>query len=104
MSMKSMHRMIITANRANIVEITDDERRFFVCDVSDKKKGDDAYFAPLVRVANGEDNATLAAFMYELKMRDITNWKPEQGARDTAALHVARQTIVSLLRGRGSKG
>ena len=80
-----------------MVEITDDERRFFVCDVSDRRRGDDDYFAPLWRVANGEDSATLAAFMHELKTRDITNWKPEQAARNAAALHVARQKLVSLV-------
>ena len=36
MSMKSMHRMIMTTNHADVVEMSDDERRFFVCDVSDK--------------------------------------------------------------------
>jgi len=100
-SMKSMHRMIMTSNHANVIEMTEDERRFFVCDVSDKKRGDDAYFTPLWRVANGEDEATLAAFMHELKTRDITDWKPEQAARDAAAdLHHVRASLVTLLRRR----
>jgi hypothetical protein len=100
MSIKSMHRLIMTSNHANVVEVTNDERRFFVCDVSDKRQGDHAYFAPLWRVANGEDDTTLAAFMYELKTRNITNWKPEQGARNAAALHAARHKLVTLLRRR----
>jgi hypothetical protein len=99
--MKSMHRMIMTSNHANAIEITEDERRFFMLDVSDKRRGDDIYFVPLWRAANGEDDATLAAFMHELMTRDITNWKPEQAARNAAAaLHRARETLVKLLRRR----
>jgi hypothetical protein len=81
MSMKSMHRMIITSNHADVVQMSDDERRFFKCDVSDKRRGDATYFAPLWRVANGEDDATLAAFMYKLKTRNIEKWNAEQAAR-----------------------
>jgi len=98
--MKSMHRMIMTSNHANVIEMTEDERRFFVCDVSDKKRGDHAYFARLWGVANGDDDATLAAFMHGLKTRDITNWKPEQGARSVAALHAARMKLLKLVQQR----
>jgi hypothetical protein len=100
MSMKSMHRMIMTSNRANVIEMSDDERRFLVCDVSDKRRGDRSYFAPLWRAANGEDNATLAAFMHELKTRDITNWKPEQAARNSAAIYLGRLKLMTLLQRR----
>ena len=102
MSIKSLHRMIMTSNHADVVQITDDERRFFVCDVSERRRGDYKYFAPLWRAANGEDNTTLAAFMHELKTRDITNWRPELAARDVSALHSSRQKLVSLLRRRAS--
>jgi hypothetical protein len=84
-SMKSMHRMIMTSNHANVIAMTEDERRFFVCDVSDRKRGDDAYFAPLWRAAKGEDDATLAAFTHGLMKRDIANWNPEQGARKSCS-------------------
>jgi hypothetical protein len=98
--MKSMHRMIMTSNHANVIEMSEDERRFFVCDVSDKRAGEEAYFSPLWRAANGEDHSTLAAFIYELKTRDITNWKPEQGARNVAAMHHGRLKLLALLRRR----
>jgi len=99
--MKSMHRMIMTSNHANVIEMAEDERRFFALDVSDKRRGDDTYFLPLWRVANGDDDATLAAFMHELKTRDITNWRPEHAARHAAAaLHRARENLVELLRRR----
>jgi len=91
-----MHRMIMTSNHDQVVAASDDERRFFVCDVSDKRRGDDAYFAPLVRVIKGEDETTLAAFMYELKTRNIKGWKAEQAARHAGNIDLARQKLLSL--------
>ena len=38
-SMRSMHRVIMTSNHDQVVAASDDERRFFVCDVSDKRRG-----------------------------------------------------------------
>jgi hypothetical protein len=96
LSMKSMHRMIITSNHEQVIAASDDERRFFVCDVSDKRQRDDAYFAPLVRIAKGEDEATLSAFMYALQTRDISDWKPERAARQAASVDLARQKLLSL--------
>jgi hypothetical protein len=98
LSMKSMHRMIITSNHDQVISASDDERRFFVCDVSEARRGDDVYFAPLVAVTKGEDDATLAAFMYELQTRDIKNWKPERDAREAASTNsdLARQKLLSL--------
>jgi Family of unknown function (DUF5906) len=95
-SMKSMHRMIMNSNHDQVVAASDDERRFFVCDVSDKRRGDDAYFSPLVRVIRGEDEATLAAFMYELRTRDINGWKAEKAARNASSIDLARQKLLSL--------
>jgi hypothetical protein len=104
MNIKSVHRMIMTTNHRDAIALTEDERRFAIFDVSDRRKGDDAYFAPLWRVANGEDSESLAAFMHELKTRDITNWRPQQVARDSASLHTARRTIVELLAQRAITG
>jgi hypothetical protein len=95
-SIKSMHRMIMTSNHEQVVAASDDERRFLVCDVSDYRRGDDSYFEPLVRVAKGEDEVTLAAFMHELKTRDIHGWKAEQAARRAGRADLARQKLLSL--------
>jgi Family of unknown function (DUF5906)/Primase C terminal 2 (PriCT-2) len=95
-SMKSMHRMIMTSNHDQVVAASDDERRFFVCDVSDKRRGDDDYFSALVRVIKGEDQVTLAAFMYELRTRDINGWKAEKAARNASSIDLARQKLLSL--------
>jgi Family of unknown function (DUF5906) len=90
-SMKSMHRMIITSNRKQVIEASDDERRFFVCSVSDTRRGDDVYFEPLVRITKGKDDVSLAAFMHDLQTRHIANRKPEQGARSTVAAGLVLQ-------------
>lgn len=94
--MKSMHRMIMTSNHDQVIDASDDERRFLVCDVSERQRGNDAYFAPLVRVIKGQDDATLAAFMYELRTRDITKWQPEPAARKVAGRDLAAQKLLSL--------
>jgi hypothetical protein len=95
-SMKSMHRMIMTSNHDQVIAASDDERRFFVCDVSDGRRGDNAYFARLVRIIKGENDPTLAAFMYELQHRNIANWNPETAARNAASADLARQKLLSL--------
>jgi hypothetical protein len=95
-TMKSMHRVVMASNHDQVVAASDDERRFFVCDVSDKRRRNDPYFAPLVRVIEGKDDVTLAAFMHELKTRDIKNWKAEKAARQAASIDLARQKFFSL--------
>ena len=97
-SMKSMHRMIITSNHEQVIEASEDERRFFVCNVSDKRRGDDDYFAPLVRIIKREDDVSLAALMHELQTRDIRNWKPEQAARNAVAVDLVRQKSLNVER------
>src|SRR5262249_32685589 len=95
-SIKSMHRLIMTSNHDQVIAASDDERRFFVCDVSEGRRGDDAYFAPLVRAIKGEDDATIAAFLDALMTRDIKGWKPERAARTAASAALARQKLLSL--------
>ncbi len=97
-SMKSMHRVIMASNYAQVILASEDERRYLVCDVSDRRRGDDSYFAPLVRVTEGKDEAALAAFMHMLLTRDIKNWKPERAARTAGSTgsDLARQKLMSL--------
>ncbi len=95
-SMKSLHRLIMTSNHHQVISASDDERRFFVCDVSDRHRQDAPYFAPLVRIIKGKDDTTLAAFMHYLRTRDISNWKPEEAARKAANDDLARQKLLSL--------
>jgi hypothetical protein len=97
-SMKSMHRLIMASNHDKVVDASEDERRFFMCEVSDEKRGDDAYFAPLVDIVKGRGEATLtlAAFMHHLQTRDISNFKPERAARSAGKRDLARQKLLGL--------
>ena len=74
MTVKSMHRMIMTSNHVGVVGVSGDERRYFVCGVSEKKRGDGSYFAPLWNVAQGTNDTALTTFMHEQSTRDIANW------------------------------
>ena len=47
-------------------------------DVSDKRRGDETYFAQLWRAAKGEDPNTLAAFMHERKTRHSRTGSPNR--------------------------
>jgi hypothetical protein len=91
-----MHRLIMASNHEKVVEATDDERRFVVCDVPYHKRGDDAYFAPLVEIIKGRDETTLSAFMHHLQTRDISNFKPERAARAVGKRDLARQKLLGL--------
>jgi Mesyanzhinovviridae bifunctional DNA primase/polymerase len=94
-SIKSMHRLIMTSNHDQVIAASDDERRFSVFDVSEARRGDHAYFAPLGRAAKGEDVQMLAAFLHALLTRDIGNWHPEAAARAASSADLARQKLLS---------
>jgi hypothetical protein len=92
--MKSMHRIIVTLDHHQIIDASNYEWQFFVCDVSDDRGGDDARFDPLRKAIDGENNALLAAFMHELRTRNISNWNPREAARKLSTL--ARQKVLAL--------
>ena len=96
LSIKSMHRMIMTSNHDQVIYASDDERRYAVYDVSEARRGDDVYFDPLVAIFKGQDDVTLAAFMHALQTRDINDWKAEQAARKAGGIDLARQKLLSL--------
>jgi hypothetical protein len=74
--MQSLHRIIMTLDHHQVIDASDDECRLFVCDVSDKRRGDDPYYDPLWEAVEAKNDALLAAFMHELRTRNVTNWKP----------------------------
>ncbi len=92
--MKSVHRVIINSHHRQIIDVSNYERQIVVCDVSEKRDGDDARFNPLRKAIDGENNALLAAFMHELRTRNISNWKPQEAARELSTL--ARQKVLAL--------
>jgi hypothetical protein len=92
--MQSLHRMIITLDHHQVT--SDGECRWFVCDVSDKRRGDDPYYDPLWQAVEGKNDALLAAFMHELRTRDIASWNPEQVARKIGSVGLARKSLLRL--------
>jgi hypothetical protein len=73
---ESFHRLLVTSNHTQVIQASAEARRFVVCDVSDVRRGDAAYFDRLYAVADGRDDATAQAFMLHLLKRDLSNFQP----------------------------
>jgi hypothetical protein len=69
---KSVLRIFISSNEKWVVPATEDERRFFVLNVSNNRVGDHKYFADLRAEMNGEGPAALLDL---LQKRDISNFQ-----------------------------
>lgn len=78
----SVLRLVISSNERWVVPATEDEGRFFILSVSEKRRNDHAYFALLRDEMNGDGPAALLAF---LKSYDISNFQV-RAVPDTAAL------------------
>jgi hypothetical protein len=73
---ESFHRLLITSNHTQVIQASSEARRFVVCDVSDARRGDAAYFDRLYAVADGRDDTTARAFMHHLLSRDLSKFQP----------------------------
>ena len=73
---ESFHRLLVTSNHTQVIQASSEARRFVVCDVSDARRGDTAYFERLYAIADGRDDATARAFMRHLLDRDLSNFQP----------------------------
>lgn len=73
---ESFHRLLITSNHTQVIQASSEARRFVVCDVSDARRGDAAYFDRLYAVADGRDDTTARAFMHYLQSRDLSEFQP----------------------------
>jgi hypothetical protein len=85
----SYHRLILMSNHEQVVHAANEERRFVIYDVSDKKWGDFEYFDKLYAVSDGRDDATARAFMQFLLDRDLSQfrpWQAQQALANDAAL------------------
>lgn len=71
----NMLHVLISSNDAWVVPAGVGARRFVVCDVSDARKGDFAYFAALGREL---ENGGLAAMLHALLEVDLRGWHPRQ--------------------------
>lgn len=69
---KSVLRLFISSNERWVVPATEDERRFFVMNVNNSRKGDHAYFDALRQEMNGSGPAAL---LHLLQTLDLTNFQ-----------------------------
>lgn len=89
-SVKSVLRIFISSNERWVVPASDDERRFFVLNVSDKHRRDHTYFAALQAELHGEGPSALLAYLQHL---DLSNFEV-RNVPDTEAL--AEQKVQGL--------
>jgi hypothetical protein len=73
---ESFHRLLIMSNHTQVIQASSEARRFVVCNVSDSRRGDAAYFDRVYAVADGRDDATAQAFMQHLLDRDLSKFQP----------------------------
>jgi hypothetical protein len=71
---KNYLKILMSTNDDWAVPATEDERRYGVFDVSEKKKGNKNYFKALAKAC--DDKSVQAAFLYEMLHRDISNFHP----------------------------
>lgn len=69
---KSVLRIFISSNEEWVVPATEDERRFFVLNVSSKRIGDHAYFA---KIRHERDNGGAEALLDLLQKRDLSDFQ-----------------------------
>jgi hypothetical protein len=77
-------KVLIASNGDWIVPVSKDDRRFFVLEVSDERKGGVAYFKALREAIAGDE---AAAFFHALRARDLAAfdpWQPPATAAHTA--------------------
>ena len=88
---RNMLHLMLASNEPWVVPAGIDARRFFVTDVSDKRKDDRDFFSALWRQM---DNGGLAGMVFDLLDRDLTDWHPAKNLPKTQAL--ADQKLESL--------
>lgn len=87
---KSVLRIFISSNEKWVVPATEDERRFFVLNVSNKRIGDHAYFK---RIRNERDNGGAEALLAMLASRNISKF---QVRKVPNTLGLAEQKVEGL--------
>ena len=70
-AMPNRLKIVMSSNNEWVVPASSDERRYFVLDVSDIRKGDYAYFEKLKAAIDGEE---LSAFLNKLLNLDLTHF------------------------------
>lgn len=96
-SVKNCTHVLVASNNEWIVPVGEDDRRFFVLDVSSKYQNDHAYFK---RLRHERDNGGAEAFVYMLHNRPISNFDPHSMPENNsrAKLDMKIRTANSIVR------
>lgn len=79
---KSRLRILMTSNEKRVIAATEDERRFFVLNVSDRRRGDRKWFSGLRAELQGSGPACFASYLRSIDLSDFD----VRAAPDTGAL------------------
>lgn len=80
---KNLVHIVMASNEDWVVPMSlSDERRFFVMEVNDKRRGDRVFFNKLYKQLNG---GGMAAMLWDLLQRDIESWHPRDSIPVTDA-------------------
>ena len=69
-------KILMSSNNDWVVPATADERRYFVLDVSDCRKGDKAYFSKLAAAIEGDELAAFLDYLLKLDLTDFDHRNP----------------------------
>jgi hypothetical protein len=89
---RNLVHLMLASNNEWIVPAGPEARRFVVSDVSDERRGDEAFFAKLNRQMREEGG--LEAMFHDLLAMDLGRWRPSHNIPKTKAL--AEQKALSL--------
>jgi hypothetical protein len=89
----SFHRFFAASNHEHFVQVDNDDRRYFVLEVSDEMAQNEVYFKRLFDVIGSDD--AIAAFMHILTKIDLKGFNPRVAPKTKAH---AEQKILSLSR------
>lgn len=80
---RNMVHLMLASNEEWIVPAGPEARRFFVSDVSNRRRQDQAFFGRLWRQMDG---GGLAGMVHDLMAMDLTGWRPAMAVPQTEAL------------------
>lgn len=81
--MNNALKIMMASNSDRVVPVSENDRRYAVFKVSDKRKQDSAYFNAMQAQL---DNGGLGAMLYDLRAMDLGGWHPRDDIPHTAAL------------------
>jgi hypothetical protein len=89
----SFHRFFAASNHEHFVQVDNDDRRYFILEVSDEMAQNEVYFKRLFAAIESDD--AIAAFIYTLTKIDLKGFNPRVAPKTQAH---AEQKILSLSR------